>query len=179
MKTLFYTALILFTLNSCITEPPFQIEDVGIVDGLKPIYLTGDWREIRVTDPEPIEHLGKIYYYNGYIFINEILKGIHIFDNTDPENPIRIKFIHIAGNKDISINDGFLYADNFTDLITLDINDLENIHLVSRITDFIPREDFAQYPPSYNGYFECADPDKGLVIGWESAQINNPNCFRP
>lgn len=177
MKQATFLFMLMIWLTSCPVEPPFQITDVGVVDGVVPVYFAGDWKEIYVSGPEPIKHLAKIYYYNGYIFINESLTGIHIYDNTDPENPVRIKFIHIVGNKDISISDGFLYADNYTDLVTLDIHDIDNIHVVDRISNYKNRDDIAQYPPSYSGYFQCPDTEKGLVVGWEEAEIENPDCY--
>ncbi len=177
MKQLLLFLFIMVGLTACPNVPPFQIEDRGVVDGVIPIYLDKDWKEIYVSGPEPIKHLTKIYYYNDYLFINEYLTGIHIFDNTDPENPVKIKFIHIIGNKDISINNGFLYADNYTDLVTLDIHDLDNIQVVNRISNYIPKENVVQFPPSYTGYFECPDPEKGFVIGWEEAKIENPDCI--
>jgi hypothetical protein len=39
-------------------------------------------------------------------------------------------------------------------------------------------ENQTYYPSDYSGYFECADSDKGLVIGWEEAELKNPGCQR-
>jgi len=179
MKHQFYIFFMLFAFHSCIPEPPFQIEDVGEVEGLRPVYYTGDdWRDVYVTDAQPTDHLTNIYYYQHYIFIAEYLKGIHIYDNSDPANPVRIKFIHIIGNGGIAIRDGFMYVDNYTDLVTLDIHDINNIHEVGRISDYYSTEGLVNYPTFYTGYFECADPEKGVVVGWKEALLENPDCYR-
>ncbi len=75
---------------------------------------------------------GKMYFYNNFIFINEFKEGIHIIDNDNPASPQNIGFIKIPGNVDIAIQDGFLYADNYMDLVTLDVNNLDNISLTCR-----------------------------------------------
>ena len=64
---------------------------------------------------------GKIYFKEGYIFINEELKGIHVIDNRNPENPQNIGFIEIPGNVDIAIKNNTLYADSYIDLGAIDI----------------------------------------------------------
>ena len=43
--------------------------------------------EISVEGPRSLEEPGKIYFYQDYIFINEIRKGIHIIDNAEPSSP--------------------------------------------------------------------------------------------
>ncbi|MGK0366246.1 MAG: hypothetical protein ACI85O_003319 [Saprospiraceae bacterium] len=75
---------------------------------------------------------GKIYFYNDFIFINEIREGVHIIDNTDPTSPQNIGFINIEGNADIAIKDGRLYADSYTTLFILDVSDVNNVSVIDR-----------------------------------------------
>lgn len=70
---------------------------------------------------------GKMYFYNNIIFVNELKEGIHIIDNENPSAPQNVGFIKIPGNVDIAAKDGFLYADSYMDLVTLDIRDINNI----------------------------------------------------
>ena len=99
-----------------------------------PIYKTAE--EIRgdVTydAPQALKNPGKIYFYNNYIFINEQREGIHIIDNQNPEAPSNIGFISIPGNVDMAIRNNILFADNYIDLLSIDIGDFNNIHLVKR-----------------------------------------------
>jgi len=166
MKKIILFLPFLFFISSCIPEQDV-IED-QIIEGLKPIYSNGDdWQNIKTTDPQSIKKLGKIYYKDNKIFVNEFLKGIHIIDNSDPINPVKIKFIEIIGNKDIAIKGQILYADNLTDLVTLDISNLDDIKVLGRVKDI---------PEGHIGPFECVDPSKGKVIGWEEATLVNPDC---
>lgn len=180
MKHLFLLTVISLVFLGCPIEPVFdnQIVDVGEVEGMKPIYsAVADWQEIVVKEPVIMEKLGKIYYKDGLLYVNEKFKGIHVIDNTDPSNPVKLKFIQIPANKDIAIKGNRLYADNYTDLVTLDITDLENIIVLSRVKDIYPKATQA-YPEAYQGYFECVDESMGIVVGWEEATLNNPDCWK-
>jgi hypothetical protein len=74
------------------------------------------------TSPTEIDKSGKIYVYGKYIFLNEMGKGIHVFDNTDPSQPKNAGFINIPGNTDLAIKDNILLADSYMDLVSIDIS---------------------------------------------------------
>ncbi len=161
-------------LTSCLTTT----SDDFTTDGLKPIYFSGaDWKDVKTSEARSLQNLGKIYYKDQIIYVSEVGKGIHVIDNSDSRNPQPIKFIEVPGAKDIAIKGNILYADNYLDLVALDISDFANIQLVKRVENLYP-ENQTYYPSDYSGYFECADPDKGLVIGWEEAELKNPGCQR-
>jgi hypothetical protein len=180
MKLSLYMALFfaaLLGLSACLDEASEDTEDV-VVEGLRPVYAPADtWRDISAEPARPVARLGKIYYKHPYIFVNELYDGIHIFDNTNPLQPVRIKFIQIKGNEDIAIKDSLLYANNATDLVVLDISDLDNIRTVGRKADVYGDGQFL-YPNTFQGFFECVEPSKGKVIGWEKATLLNPKCWR-
>lgn len=155
-----------------------EIEDAGVQQGVRPIYADFEiWDEILSLPPQPIENLGKIYYKAPYIFVNERFKGIHVLDNSDPNNPVPIVFIQVFGSEDIAVNGDILYVDNYTDLVAIDISDLHNVKEVSRVEDLYTRESKA-FPEGYSGYFECVEENKGFVVGWEEAELLNPRCIR-
>lgn len=151
---------------------------LGLQKGVRPIYADLDqWDKIVSLPPQPIENLGKIYYKAPYIYVNERFKGFHVLDNTDPENPFPIAFIQIFGAEDIAIKGNILYADNYTDLVAVDISDIFNVVLVDREEGLYAREAKA-YPEGYSGFFECVEESKGFVVGWEEAELMNPECLR-
>jgi len=180
MKTFSLPILIisLLFISSCDVVDLGETEPVGIVDGLKPIYASADdWDEITSMEPRAIENLGKIYYKDNHIYVNERNKGIHVINNSDPLNPVPIKFIQVFGSEDIAIKGNMLYTDNVTDLVTIDISNLDAISVTSRLGDLYPNSK-KNYPEGYSGYFECVDASRGIVIGWEEATLDNPSCFR-
>jgi len=158
-------------------EPKQEIPDE--VMGLAPIYSTGDWKQIAFSEPRAIQTLGKIYYKDGIIFAGESGQGVHIIDNSDPAHPERIKFLQITGNTDIAIKGNIMYANNGGDMVAIDISRLDSAVVLSRISNAFPEVEIAgTAPPNYFGFFECADPSKGVVIGWEEKLLHKPQCWR-
>ncbi len=166
--------LVLIALSSCGDD----LQEDFTVEGLRPVYIQPEEADtITSLPPQPIGQLGKIYYKDDLIYVGERGEGVHIVDNTNPFSPERIGFIRIPGNIDIAIKGNYLYGDNYRDLVTLDITDLNNVTEVSRLADVYP-EVPQNYPKFYSGYFECVDPNLGFVMKWEPATLENPRCFR-
>ena len=140
MKTLnsllFLSVLVLFA-SSCSKDKCLQ--EVTYIK-YTPVYESYEniRAEIRSEAPRELENPGKIYFYQDHIFINEIHKGIHIIDNSDPENPTPTSFIPILGNIDIVIKNNQLIVDNYTDLLTIDITDLNQVRLTNRQENVFP-----------------------------------------
>ena len=101
----------------------------------EPVYTTVE--EIRASislvAPQPIKGVGKIYYKDGILFLNEPGEGIHIIDNNNPANPIPLKFLKVPGNYDLAIKGNTLYADSYVDLVAFDITDINTIQEVGRL----------------------------------------------
>jgi hypothetical protein len=93
-----------------------------------PVFKT--YSEIRSTkvvseSPRELEVPGKIYFYNNLVFINEKREGVHIIDNSQPSNPVKIRFLAIPGNDDIAVRNGILYANSYIDLLAIDLSDYQ------------------------------------------------------
>src|SRR6476619_5177860 len=93
---------------------------------------------IKSDHAEDISHPGKIYVLGNYIFMNEIGKGVHIIDNSNPASPVNKAFINIPGNEDIAVKGNTLYADCFTDLMVIDISDPSNVSLKTYVPNMFP-----------------------------------------
>ena len=161
--------------------------DVGPVEGLKPVYISEEDNVVEVQDIRGFENLGKIVYTDPYLLINERFQGIHIVDNTDPSDPIKVAFLQIPGNTDFTLKGAYLYANHGNDLKTFLITnsalnlgfDLVNLEETQIIDSFFSEEDNVNaglFPPAYEGFFECVDESKGMVIGWDTAILTNPEC---
>jgi hypothetical protein len=169
--------LTLSVFSSCYyNEGPAEFP-AGEVMGYKPVYATEDEFEIVFSDVQSVENPGKIYIYNQYLLVNDQLKGVHVFNNSDPSNPQSLGFIRIIGNVDIAIKGNILYADQINDLVAIDISDIAHPREVDRAEFVYP--DRERLPPLSNNYFECVDRSKShLLKGWILAQLTNPECFR-
>ncbi|MBW8199834.1 LVIVD repeat-containing protein [Flagellimonas abyssi] len=122
---------------------------------------------VDVIAPRPMNESGKVYTYGDYIFINDKYEGIHVIDNSNPNQPVKVAFIQIPGNVDISVKNNFLYADSLMDLVILDISDLDNITIVNRLENVL--QDYVAAPfeadlVDYGDYDYYSDE---IIVGWE------------
>ena len=170
----FLMCAILLCLGSC-TKNTNQL---GEVDAYVPIYgNVGDLKLITQQTPQPIVKGGKIAVIGNHFFQVESGDGIHVIDISNPIIPRKISFLRIPLCNEVTLRGNFLYTNNVSDLVTLNISDINNITTASRIINAFPNMQ-TQYPPQTNVYFECADINKGMVIGWELKKVNNPKCRR-
>lgn len=103
---------------------------------------------------QPIQNPGKIYIIGTTIFLAEKEKGIHIIDYSNPSSPVNKGFIFIPGNEDMAINNNILYADCYTDLMAIDISNLNHIVLKNYAANIYPERSYI------NGY----SIDSGFVV---------------
>jgi len=132
----------------------------------EPIFMSYDeFRSVpvKLQTPRPLKNVGKIYFYNRYLFVNELNKGIHIINNSNPSAPVHVGFLNIVGNVDIAISGNILYADSYTDLLVIDMTVVTNPQLLQRINNTFNKQIFGD-----NGY---ADPNYGVVVGWEEKEV--------
>jgi len=130
----------------------------------------------KVSEEQPLEKPGKIYYKDDYMYINEYQKGIHVVDLSDPENPVKKAFIEIPGNVDISIRNEVLYAESYVDLVLIDVSDPSAPAFIERIEDLfeyvIPLYDW-DYP------LDEIDQDLGVITGFEIKKITREIDHNP
>ena len=165
--SLFIGFVLLFSLSSC------EREDCSYSYlSYEPIFMSYDeFRSVPVEfqEPRPLKNVGKIYFYNRFLFINELNKGIHIINNSNPAAPVQVGFLNIVGNVDMAISGNILYADSYTDLLVIDMTTVASPQLLQRIDNTFNKQIFGN-----NGY---ADPDYGIVVGWEEKEvIANYDC---
>ncbi|TWO33462.1 hypothetical protein E1J38_006090 [Seonamhaeicola sediminis] len=125
---------------------------------------------VDIIAPQPIIQAGKIYAYSNYIFVNDINKGVHVIDNTDPKSPKAIRYIVIPGNEDISIKDNYLYADSATDLVVFDISDINNIIEVERLEDVFQVYNFRIPLEAMATDYDDFNWETDILIGWKLEQ---------
>jgi hypothetical protein len=172
MKRLyFYFIMLLITLTACeerlsetvtywINEPVFM--DAHTFRNSLKISQVG----------HEITGYGKISFYNGYLYMSEPGKGIHIINNQNPSKPEVVGYIELMGNADLSIRDNILYADSYIDLVWFDVSNpakpvfngrLENVF--PEAIPFVENEFGIDYEMTYIN----RDEDK-VVVGWNKVK---------
>ncbi len=135
----FITACILLSFQGCVKDKITHTYTI-----LTPVYKTKEQVQanIKSNPPKQIQSPGKIFIYGQYIFLNEVDKGVHIIDNSNPDNPIAKAFIDIPGNLDIAVKGNTLYADMYGDLVAVDITDPFNVKLMKDIPYIFPERSY-------------------------------------
>jgi hypothetical protein len=171
---LFVLFLLCLGFDSCYRPAAPSPPTTG--DTYRPVYAAyADIRTVQVLAPQPLKNAGKIYVKDKYLFINEAGNGIHVIDNRNPAQPVTLAFLSIPGNHEIAVKDSILYADNFLDLVAINIANPRNVRVVKRVENVF---EYPAYPLVTNVRFECVDRDRGVVIRWEKASVENPQCYR-
>jgi len=127
---------------------------------------------INASSDEPIEHAGKIYIKDHFIFLNEVDKGIHIIDNSNSFRPVQVAFLAIPGNLDIAIKGNTLYADMYDDLLALDITDVHHAKISSTLNNFFVGRSWV------NGY--SVNINNQVAVDWKKKDtmvMFDPNVY--
>ena len=178
-KLLFLFSISLLALTSC-TDVVTEMVTYKVNE---PIFMsTESFRNsVKVSrTPHTIGGIGKMCFYNKYLYISEPQKGIHIINNTDPANPQSVGFIELLGNADLAIRNGLLYADSYIDLVWFDVSDPSNPELKGRLDSIFPTA-LPIIPNQYGIDYNSTYPGngKGIVVGWELKEVTEPvNQYR-
>jgi len=153
---------LLFSFQACLKDKLTRTYTI-----LEPIYQSRTVVEsnIKSNPPKEIQSPGKIFIYGNYIFLNEVDKGIHIIDNSNPSSPVAKAFIDIPGNVDIAVKGNTLYADMYGDLVTMDISNPLASRMVKLQRDVFPERNYT------NGFM----PDRSqIIVGWTKRDTTVP-----
>lgn len=159
----FIVILLCLGLYGCpfVGEAPFPDEG----SKYKPVILKrADFeKSIALEKSKQIEKSAKIYIYDTFIFINDKHKGFHLFNNSNPKNPVKEKFLKIPGATDIAIRDNMMYINQATDLIALSF-DYSNLtyKLEKRVRNVFPQI----IAPDGFRYHELKKDE--VIVGWVS-----------
>ena len=129
---------------------------------------------ISVETERPINESGKIYTYTNYVFVNDRNLGVHVIDNSVPENPQKIAFLKIPGNFDIEVRNDILYADSYTDLVLFDISDIDNITFIERYEDAFNGFSFSSAlltEPFDQIEYGDYNPSNSFIVDWTYTEI--------
>ena len=121
----------------------------------RPEYKTKEAVRANIKSSNTIELTapGKLFYKDGYVFLNELNKGVHIIDARNPASPANIAFVHVPGAVDLAVRGNILYADMYTDLVAIDISDPRKVQLKTVLPGVFP-----------DRYYSSFIPDKDMVI---------------
>ncbi len=164
-KNTSFLLLLLMAVSYSCTDQVFETFTAN-----SPVYMSYEKLRsaVKMTSAREMNNPGKIYFKDQFIFINEKMAGVHVYDVSDPKNPVNKGFIDIPGNIDIAIKDNILYADSYIDLVSIDVSSFAKIAEVGRVEKVFPYT-----LPTYDNKYPMGkvDEDKGVVVDWEIKSI--------
>lgn len=181
MKRIGILLLVLVFFQSC--DPDNKVSSLDtmqtflVATPVKSNLITFKEEAVAITEPVPIIESGKIYAYKNYVFVNDVYRGFHILDNTDPSAPKNIGFIKLEGNNDISIKDDRLFADSYGDLVVMDISDIQNIKFAKRMENAIYQEFWCtvgfdvEWPVADAFDYSDFNANTDALTGWEVNEV--------
>ena len=162
---IYFALMLLLAFASACTDKVFETFTANA-----PVYMSyTDLRSaVKMTTAREMNNPGKIYFKDNFIFINEKMKGVHVYDVSNPNSPQNKGFIEIPGNVDIAIKDNILYADSYIDLVSIDVSSFSAIKEVGRVEKIFPYT-----LPTYDTKYPVAklDEKKGVVTEWEVKSV--------
>ncbi len=164
-------------LSSCWPKdpPPYSQKRVWgwkAVWGADTLYKKMTFSDTAVKMTRP----GKIYVKGNTIYQSDLGKGIHIINNSNPATAARVAFIGLPGNSDLSVKGNLMYANNYDDIVVIDISNPAAPKEVNRLKNkFITRDSnkpFVWINPPEPGPAECFGYYQDSVItGWRRDSI--------
>lgn len=136
----------------------------------KPILMKRTQLEnsIQFIEEQKLIKPGKIYIKGDTVYLNEKFRGVHVIDNSRPENPEVLGFITIPGCIDMAIKSNVLYADNAVDLVAVELSgNLSDIRVTKRVREVFPELSPPDMLPPEPAYDTNNRPENTVVVDWE------------
>lgn len=164
MKKVAFFLILIFLLQSCWYRGVNDDEPYRSV--YKPITQKRvDFEKtIILRESQQIMTSGKIYVKDDLIYLNELGKGFHILDNSNPENPISLAFIEIPLATDLAIRNNILYVHHAVDLVSFSYSVSNNqLVILHRERNVFPE---LQSPDGYSpDHYGVSEED--IVLGYQ------------
>ena len=150
--------LTMLTLQSCFWSP----QESQNASQYEPVLMNRvDFENsVQTLPPQSVIKSGKIYIKDNLMLVNDVNKGFHAYNYSDPENPMPIGFIKIPGATDLAIRDNTIYINQAVDLVTLTYNPATNAIVLSNRNENV-------FPQKMSPTGEEPLPsDDGIVVDW-------------
>lgn len=167
MRTLFYLLMVLI-LSGCddLFEDTTHFSKRVTQSKTYPVYLDmSEIGNIQVKARVPLAAPFKILSNDGYYFVGEQLKGVHVYEKK-ATGVNYLCFIECRYLKDFDLADNRLFCNNLLDMVVVDVSNPMQINLLHR-----QKNHFNQYS-RYKEYWNIPyEEGKGLVVATETHEL--------
>ena len=176
MKHTFSFSLLTFILTVLVTSCDNESETVHTYS--RPYYLSKDYpiyldagkilTDIQVKPSVNPEAAFKIVSTDEYIFVGEMMKGVHVYKRTDLQHLSPLCFIECKYLKAFDVMNDHLYCNNFVDLLVVDVKNPLQAKVIHR-----EKEYFNRYRNSdWNINYITAYDTKLYEIGYKNVTLS-------
>ena len=178
-------------LHSCLIKDPIERPGYGPgydnrkVLGWKAVYgADTTYRKVSfLPTPQAMINPGKIYVFGNTIFQNDVARGIHIIDNSNPSNARRVSFLEIPGNTEMAVKGNSMYVNNYNDIVVIDIRNTASPVEIKRLRDMFSTYNASRpyiwQAPAESGYYECPRfNNDSVIVRWVRDTVYAV-CYRP
>ena len=151
-----------FFMSSCCLTRDCE-DDYFYTDPFEAVVMTREDLEssIKVLPKQAMDRAGKIYLKEQWMFIGDHNTGFHIYDNSQPEQPIEVAFLNLPGATDLAIRGNVFYVNQAVDLVafTLDV-ETKKISILKRVKNVFPSMTSPSGGMNYLG-------DNHVIVDWK------------
>lgn len=116
---------------------------------------------VAINAPQPVVKSGKIYVKGNLLFVNDVNKGFHIYNCSNPDTMVPVAFLNIPGATDLAMRDDAVYINQAVDLVTLIYNEQANTITVTKRNKNV----FPQKLPPDNSYEAVSENE--VIVDWQ------------
>jgi len=164
----YYFSLSMLMLAVLITSCENEYETIHKYS--RPYYLIKDYpiyldpsnilTDIQVKPSVNPEEPFKIVSTDGYIFVGEMMKGIHVYEKTDTQHANPLCFIECKFMKAFDVINDHLYCNNFVDLLVIDVKNPMQAKILHREGGYFNR--YYDYNMNMPTIYSSTKPDLTL-----------------
>jgi len=188
----------LSTLFSCGEGNIFPSEAGPSNQGWVPVYVDSnglqDLGPVNIYEGIIIDNIGfnafdealQFVILGDFRYTLDTLKGIQVNEAEDEfiRNPLA--YFRVPGITTIENRNGQLIVNNLSDEITLSVADAPNLRVVNRGVNEATPFEFPEEQPEQvefrgnlenTSYFQCYDPNRGVLLGWTFQLGGTFDCF--
>lgn len=95
---------------------------------------------ILLQNTKTLTQKDKVFVNGTMMYVNDRRDGFHIYDNSNPSQPQKVKFLKALGSSTLSFKDDYVFINQATDLVVLKL-DIQNgnVQTVKRMVDTFPQ----------------------------------------
>ncbi|MGL1933842.1 MAG: hypothetical protein OCD01_02420 [Fibrobacterales bacterium] len=162
-----------YTSGDTVYSPGFcNTDDLGSYDYVRSLPLYTPYAEylalIKNMPAVTPKNEGVTLLSGHWKLVNEANEGIHVYDNSDPVNPVYVTFIAIPGNRDFVIKNNTLLANSYETLLALDFTTPTAVTLLKDIPEILINDKYRRMP--------IVSQDSGFVSGVNEVRTTEVYC---